>query len=410
MARLTVKSVEAIAATSKRREIPDELLPGLYFIVQPSGVKSWAVRYRLNGRTFKHTLGRYPLFDLKTAREAGAKALRAVAEGGQPGAQRTDTVDAAVTQFIERHGKRRYRPRSLHEAERLLHRHVLANWRSRKLNSISCADVRALLDSIEAPWAANRTLNLVSKFFNWCVEVDLLEASPVAGIKKPFAEPSRDRVLTDDELRAVWRAADGVGYPFGSIVQLLALTGQRRGEVAGMRWDEIAGDLWTLPKERTKNARLHTVPLSRQAMAIIEAAPRISDFVFSANGEQSVSGFSNPKRHIAEIAGVINWRLHDLRRSVASGMARLGINLPVIEKVLNHSGGSFAGIVGVYQRHEYAKEKREALQQWADHVERLASATAALKWLGGGHDPRRICGASAAFVGVGQISRPSKGS
>jgi integrase len=217
----------------------------------------------------------------------------------------------------------------------------------------------------------NQILKLVSKFFNWCVDADILAVSPAAGIKKPFAERSRDRVLTDDELQAVWRAADSIGYPFGTIVQLLALTGQRRGEVAGMRWDEIEGDLWTLPKERTKNGRLHTVPLSRRAMAIIEGAPRISDFVFSANGEKSVSGFASPKHLIDGLAGVTDWRLHDLRRTTASGMARLGINLPVIEKVLNHVSGSFAGIVGVYQRHEFADEKRQALQQWADYVERL---------------------------------------
>jgi integrase len=382
MARLTVKNVEALVATEKRREIPDELLPGLYFIVQPSGAKSWAVRYRLNGKSHKHTIGRYPLFDLKAAREAGTKALRAAAEGHQPAVQRTDTVDAAVAQFIERHAKRRYRPRPLQEAERLLHRHVLASWRSRRLDSITRGDVRALLDSIKAPAMANQILKLVSKFFNWCVDADILAASPAAGIKKPFAERSRDRVLTDDELQAVWRAADGIGYPFGAIVQLLALTGQRRGEVAGMRWDEIEGDLWTLPKERTKNGRLHTVSLSRQAMAIIEGSPRISDFVFSANGEKSVSGFASPKHLIDGLAGVIDWRLHDLRRTTASGMARLGINLPVIEKVLNHVSSSFAGIVGVYQRHEFAEEKRQALQQWADYVEQLVGKRR-LKTVGG---------------------------
>jgi integrase len=371
MAKLTVKSIEAAEATEKRREIPDELLPGLYFLVQPSGAKSWAVRYRLNGKSHKHTIGRYPLFDLKAAREAGTKALRAVAEGHEPAARRTDTVDAAAVQFIERHAKRHYRPRPLQEAERLLRRHVLASWRNRRLDSITRADIRALVDSVEAPIMANQTLKFVSKFFNWCVDADLLASSPAAGIKKPFAETSRDRVLTDDELRAVWRAAGGIGYPFGSIVQLLALTGQRRGEVAGMRWNEIVGDLWTLPKERTKNARRHTVPLSRQAMAILERAPRISDFVFSASGEKSVSGFASPKRLIGGVAGFTDWRLHDLRRTAASGMARLGVNLPVIEKCLNHVSGSFAGIVGVYQRHEFAEEKREALQKWADYVERL---------------------------------------
>jgi integrase len=367
MARLTAKGVEAAAATETRREIPDDLLPGLYLIVQPSGVKSWAVRYRLHGRSHKHTIGRHPVFDLKAAREAGTRALRAVAEGRAPGAMRADTVDAAVAQFLERHARRHYRPRSLQETERLLNRHVLARWRGRKLDSITRGDVRALLDSVSAPIMANRLHNLVSKLFNWAVAADLLTSSPVAGIKKPYAEKSRDRVLTDAELRTVWLGAEDLGYPFGSLIQLLTLTGQRRGEVAGMRWDEIAGDLWTLPKERTKNAKLHMVPLSSQALRIINGAPRISEFVFSANGGAPVSGFSRPK----QLIGVADWRLHDLRRTAASGMARLGVNLPVIERALNHVSGSFAGIVGVYQRHEFAEEKREALQQWADYIERL---------------------------------------
>jgi integrase len=368
MARLTVKSIEAAAPASERREIADELLPGLYLIVQPTGAKTWAVRYRLHGRSHKHTIGRYPIFDLKAAREAGTKALRAVAEGRQPGALRADTVDAAVAQFVERHAKRHYRPRPLQETERLLNRHVLARWRGRRLDSIARGDVRALIDSVSAPIMANRLHNLVSKLFNWAVSADLLTSSPVSGIKKPFAEKSRDRVLTDDELRRVWLAAESIGYPFGSLIQVLALTGQRRGEVAGMRWDEITGDLWILPKERTKNGKLHTVPLSSQAAAIISRAPYLCEFVFSAYGRAPVSGFARPKQLID---GVTGWRLHDLRRTAASGMARLGVNLPVIERALNHVSGSFAGIVGVYQRHEFAQEKREALEKWADHVERL---------------------------------------
>jgi integrase len=367
MARLTTKGIEAAAPTQTRREIPDDLLPGLNLIVQPSGAKSWAVRYRLHGRSHKHTIGRHPVFDLKAAREAGTKALRAVAEGRSPQAQRADSVDAAVAQFVERHARRHYRPRPLQETERLLNRHVLARWRSRRLDSITRGDVRALLDSVSAPIMANRLHNLVSKLFNWAVSADLLTSSPVAGIKKPYAEKSRDRVLTDTELRTAWLAAEAIGYPFGPLIQVLILAGQRRGEVAGMRWDEIVGDLWTLPKERTKNGKLHTVPLSSQAMAVISSAPRFCEFVFSANGKAPVSGFSRPKRLI----GVDGWRLHDLRRTAASGMARLGIGLPVIEKILNHFSGAFAGIVGVYQRHEFSEEKRAALQQWADHVERL---------------------------------------
>ena len=349
-------------------------MPGLYLIVQPTGAKTWAVRYRLHGRSHKHTIGRYPIFDLKAAREAGTKALRAVAEGRQPREQQADSVDAAIAQFMERYAKQRYRPRSLQETERILNRHVLAHWRGRKLDSITRHDVRALLDGVSAPVMANRIHAFLSKFFSWAVEADLLTNSPVTRIKRPFAERSRDRVLTDAELKAVWQAAEKEGYPFGAIVQLLVLTGQRRGEVAGMKWSEVVGDTWTLPKERTKNAKLHTVPLSRQAAAIVTASPHISDFVFSVNGTSAARGFTRSKRRFDALAGFSDWHLHDLRRTTASGMARLGVNLPVIERALNHVSGSFAGIVGVYQRHEFAEEKRAALQLWADHVEVLTRA------------------------------------
>jgi len=382
MARaLTVKSVESVAPDGDRREIPDGYLRGLYLIVQPSGAKSWAVRYRHDGRPRKLTIGSYPVFDLKAAREAGSKALRAAAEGRDPASaeKRTaDSVEAVVAQFIERHLKRGYRPKPLKEAERLLRRYAVKPWGSRKISEIKRADVRNVLEGIVAggaPIAANRVHSVVRKFFNWCLEHEFIETSPCAGLKPPAGkEGSRDRVLSDDELRRIWQAAEKLGPPYGAMVQLLVLMGQRRGEVAGMKWGEIDFEkrLWTLPRERVKNDRRHEVPLSSQAVTIIRALPRISDhFVFSLNAESPVNGFGKNKDRLDELSGVSDWVLHDLRRTVASGMARLGISLAVIEKILNHVPGSFAGIVGVYQRHEFTEEKRAALERWAEHVERL---------------------------------------
>jgi integrase len=214
---------------------------------------------------------------------------------------------------------------------------------------------------------------IVRKFFNWCVENDLITNSPVAGVKVPNPETSRDRVLTDDELKAVWRVVEKDGYPLGSILQLLILTGQRRGEVAGMMWSELDLDAatWSLPRERVKNDRRHEVPLSRQAIAILKQVPRIGDkYVFTLNGTAPYKNFLAKRRFDAAV-GIAPWTVHDLRRTAASGMARPGVNLVVIEKILNHVSGSLAGIVGVYQRHEFAEEKRAALQQWADHVDHL---------------------------------------
>jgi integrase len=369
MARLTTKDVESKRASAERREIADSYLRGLYLIVQPTGAKSWAVRYRLGGKSHKHTIGAYPVFGLKEARDEAAKVLRSVSEGRSPKQAQAGSVGDAVEQFLERHARKTYRAKTLYEAERRLQLYVTDQWDNRKLDSITRADVRAVLDRIEAPVTANRVHSIVRKFFNWCLANDLIANSPAAGIARPNKETPRDRVLTDDELKAVWRAAEKVGHPFGSILQLLILTGQRRGEVAGMQWSEVAGDVWSLPRERVKNDRRHEVPLSKQAMAIIERAPRIGErYVFTLDGAIPYSGFRTTERLNA---GIAPWTVHDLRRTTASGLARLGVSLVVIEKILNHVGGSLAGVVAVYQRHEYAAEKRAALQEWADHVERL---------------------------------------
>jgi integrase len=354
------------------------------------------VRYRHQGVTRKHTLGPYPAVDLKAARTLASKALRAVAEGRDPGrekalarASEAYSVDRIVEEFLERHVRRSNRPRTAEETERLLRHHVLPRWRGRMVHEITRRDVLDILDRVVdggAPIAANRVFAAIRKFFNWCAARDIIAASPCAGVKPPTAERARDRVLSDEELRLVWRAADKLGGTFSPLVKMLALTGQRRDEVARMRWEELDLDarLWTLPPARTKNNQPHEVPLSKAALAVLQNVPRIasSPFVLTTNGGASpASGYSKNKRRLDALlpADMPPWRLHDLRRSCASGLARLGINLPVIEKVLNHSSGSFAGIVGVYQKHSFADEKRAALEAWGSFVTAVVEGKPASK-------------------------------
>jgi len=394
MVRLTVRSVETVKPKTVRQEIPDSLLPGLYLIQQPSGTKGWAVRYRYQGAPRKLTLGSYPALGLQDARKLGAKALRAVAEGRDPGrekiqarASKADSIDRVVEEFLDRHVQRSNRPRTAQETERLLRQHVLPRWRGRMVHEVTRRDVLDILDRVVdagAPIAANRVLAAVRKFFNWCIARDIIAASPCAGVKPPTAERSRDRVLSDDELTRVLQAADKMGGTFGPLVKLLALTGQRRDEIARMRWDEIKDRVLVLPAERTKNGQPHEVPLSTAALAVLNSIPRVegSPFVLTTDGGASpASGYSKNKRRLDALlpADMPPWRLHDLRRTCASSMARLGINLPVIEKVLNHASGSFAGIVGVYQRHSFADEKRAALEAWGDFIAALVEAKPASK-------------------------------
>jgi integrase len=382
---------------SKRLEIHDS--GGLYLVIQPSGAKSWAFRYRYAGKSRKLTIGAYPSLDLARARSRVAAERVRVQDGADPAtehriaASSADDFGAAAVQFIQRYAKPKNR--GWRESARLIglipdprapsddpatfvaHKHgAVKKWGHRKISEITRADVNRLLDDIVdrgAPIGANRVFSALRKLFNWAEGRYGLEVNPCSRVQRPSAENSRDRVLTDDEIKAVWRAAAELGGAFGPFVRLLILTGQRRNEVAGMEWRELDGHLWKLPRGRVKNDNGHEVPLSAEALAVIAGVPRIHgrELLFSTTGETAISGFSKAKIEIDEIAGVEDWTLHDLRRTMASGMARLGVSLPVIEKILNHSSGSFRGVVGVYQRHSFADEKRAALDLWGAHVARL---------------------------------------
>jgi integrase len=394
--KLTARKVEQTRPNPRKRiELPDGGKPGLYLVIQPSGRRSWAVRYRFHGQGRKLTLDGFP--SLATARRLAQDALDIVAEGKDPAAEKrtsrsqhglgSDLFSAVAAEFVERHAKRNTRASSAKQTERWLEKEALPKWGNRPVQDITKRDVLDLLDGIVdrgGGLSANRVLAAIRKLFNWAVQRGIITASPAGGIKAPLPEISRDRFLNDDETRWFWLACDKLAYPFGSMAKLLLLTGQRRDEVSGMIWGEIDLDkaLWTIPGGRTKNDLPHEVSLSDAALSVIASLPRIKSdkgYLFTTNAETHVS-YSRAKgmldKAMLDIARdergqdveIPRWTFHDLRRTVVSGMARLSIPLPVIEKVVNHSSGSFAGIVGVYQRHGFADEKRSALQAWANLV------------------------------------------
>jgi integrase len=386
--RLTVKNVGTIPVANDRREIPDDHLTGLYLQIQPSGARSWAIRYRHHGASRKHTLGSYPAIDLKSARDLAAKALRAVAEGRDPGREKAeartkqpDSVDRIVEDFIERHVRRSTRPRTAIEYERLLRQYVLPRWHGRMIRDITKRDVIEMVDRVVdngGPIVANRALAITKTFFNWCVARDILTVSPGQGVKPPTVEKSRDRVLDDTELVHVWEAAGKVGYPFGTMVRLLIATGQRRDEVAKMQWQEIDFDkrVWTLARERVKNDSAHTVPLSDAVLDILNTLPRTGIYVLTTDGGSTPSSnYSDNKRRLDTLlpAGMPAWHLHDLRRTCATGLAKLGVPVHVTEAVLNHKSGKISGIAAVYNRHDYKDEKIQALEAWGRHIDMLVT-------------------------------------
>ena len=370
-------------------------VPGLVLRVSPSGRRSWVVTARRPGHrnSSRFTIGDHRDMTLTEARDAALAFKAKLRNGGDPVAEKRkrraeaaakattdpDTVRSASVRFLEHCRKKN---RTANEQERVMTLDVLPHWGDRQLSDIRRRDVLALLDrkAKTSPTMANRLLALVRRFFNWAIEVDLLDANPASGVKPPQKEQSRDRVLSDEELKAVWNAADGQGWPFGPITQLLILTAQRRDEIVSMRRSEIDANekMWTIPGARAKNGREHRVPLSDMALATIEQLPVIngSDFVFPSSRnpkDKPVSGLSKAKQKIDAASDVYEWRFHDLRRTVASGMARHGIAPHVVEKILNHVSGTLSGVAGVFNRFGYDDEKRHALDAWAAHMESVVN-------------------------------------
>jgi integrase len=209
--------------------------------------------------------------------------------------------------------------------------------------------------------------------FNWAIREGYDITNPVIGTNRPATSKGRERVLTDDELRVIWRGCDDRDY--GRIVRLLVLTGQRREEVGGMCWSEIVGDRWVIPGPRTKNHREHTLPLSASALALLPDRRQGRDFIFGDGPRRGYSGWSKSKARLDEQIGDLpHWTVHDIRRTVATGMAdKLGVLPHVIEAVLNHVSGHRAGVAGIYNRARYAAEMREALERWAREVSRIVA-------------------------------------
>jgi integrase len=281
------------------------------------------------------------------------------------------TFGQAVELFINLYAKPKNR--GWRETERILSK--FAPIFNRTLDDIRRAEIVCVLDTLVAngtPYRANRALSAIKKLLNWALNRGMIEVNPIAGQRMPTKEFARDRVLSENEIGRLISFAKEDGYPFGAIYLILLLSGQRRGEVADMRWSEIDFEqrIWTIPAARSKNGHAHEVPLSTVVVGVLRGAPRFlhSDFVFTTNGRSSVSGFGRAKERFELAVGSSDWRVHDLRRTAASGMARIGIPPHVIEKVLNHRTGVISGVAAVYNRYGYIEEKRDALERWSQWV------------------------------------------
>ena len=385
--RLTKRVVDAIAATNTDQFIWDTGTKGFGLKVTPARRKVFIFQYRTGGRgtpTKRVTIGTFGELTVDQARASARRHAGVVAEGRDPRAelrqqddlQRLDaqnTFEALITAFIEQYAKGSQR--SWRDTERLLRYDAVGAWGRRPAASLTRRDVNSLLESVKsrAPITANRLLAALRKMFKWAAATGRLDVSPVSGIPLPTAEKSRDRVLNDEELVGVLSAADVLDYPFGPFVKLLFLTAQRRREVAGLRWSEITGDVWTIPGARTKNGRAHIVHLSPPALAVLSSIPRHGDsnLVFTTNGRTPISGFSRAKTKLDAASGVEHWTFHDIRRTVTTGLANLGHPPHVADKILNHTTGAISGVAAIYQKAEFLGERKKALDDWGEHVTTL---------------------------------------
>jgi integrase len=384
-----------------RLELWDPVLPGFGVRVTTSGIKTFFVSYRADGVKRRLTLGRYheEAYNLAAARAAARAALDLVTAGKDPIAEAAAAEAEAEAQkraeavaekrelakLVATYIEMRVKPnrRDWNEVERALRVDLIAKLGNRDIRSISRRDVLDMRDAIIARGHrvhARRVLTMTKAFFAWCVEYDHITADPAAGIRQEGKEVARERVLSMPELIAVWQAADVMKWPFGPLYQLLALTAQRRDEVAGMRWSEIDldGAVWTLPGARTKNGKEHVVALSPAAVAILRSLPnRGDDLLFSSTGETAPSGWSRAKRRldglIAEQAEpnakpLPPFVIHDLRRSTATHMAELGVRPEVVDAILNHVSGTVRGVARTYNRSEHHAARRAALDLWGETV------------------------------------------
>ena len=363
---LTAAAVERMRPPpSGQIEVFDRGYPGLLLRVSYGGGKAFAMFYRHGGKLRRLTLGWHPAMTLAEAREAWREARRLVAMGQDPGhapVRKGDTFTAVVSEWIKR-DKRDAKPSTIYQIEAALRRDVLTLWGSREVGSISKREIHELLDGIvdRAPGTARAVHSHLRSLFRWAAGREIISINPMVGVEPPTTVKARDRVLSDAELVKIWRAADADDY--GPLIKLLILTGARREEVTQLRWSEVVDDAIHLGTERTKTGEPRTIPLSPQALAILAGVPRNGALVFG-----NKRAWPRAKARI-DAAARINqpWVVHDLRRSCATGLQRLGVQLQVVEAILGHVG-TRAGIVGVYQRHDFLEEKRAALEAWGKHV------------------------------------------
>jgi integrase len=378
--RLTDKLLKSkrIVPVEGQVDLWDELTPGFGLRVSYGGRKAFQVMTRINGKLVRKTIGGYPRSSLAEARDLAERILKDAAKGidhdleerQRLEAQSRNSFGQVAAKFMLDHAAKL---RTRDQLQRMLDKELLPEWGARPIASITRADVKGLIreKARVAPISANRLASLVSKIFGWAVDEDIIAASPAVRLKRAD-EQERERSLTDEEIRILWPAFERLGYPFGHALKFLLVTGQRRGEVCNLKWSEIATGNWVLPGASAKSKKGHFVPLSSLAHEIIESCPNLGERVFmSGRGAGPLQGWDGAKARVdasLKAALIEPWRIHDLRRTMATQMRTIGIDRLVVSKLLNHAE---AGITRVYDRYSADPEKIAAAERWANRLREI---------------------------------------
>ena len=384
--KLNARNITTLPAIGGvRTDYRDELLPGFFLRVTPQGTRSFGIVYTTReGRLRRCTLGPVGPLGLSDAR-AQAKRLRgAVAQGEDPHGDRmiarrqprtAATVATLVEAFLSSKEAMGWRPKTRQEFERILRVEVIPALGHLKPDEVKRGEVRALIDRLSdrAPIMANRVFEVTRRLYTWAIGKDLVETSPCLGLSKPGHETPRDRVLSEDEIRAVWSACDAEPGIIADAFRLMLVTAQRRGEVLSMRWQDVNGAWWTIPAEVAKNGRSHRVPLSPQALAILERRHESANGPWVFPSPTTGHAIENPQKaaeRLRERSKVSDLRLHDFRRTAASLMTGMGISRLTVMKILNHAERD---VTAIYDRHSYDPEKRAALEAWGRRLAQIVN-------------------------------------
>lgn len=389
--KITKRSIDALVASNENDILWDDSIRGFGAKRTKSGAVSYVLQFRMGGReskTRRYTIGSHGSpWTPTTARAEAERLLILVAQGTDPGdaerQRRREAVDLAFDNYADRFADTCVGQGWKRLVSRSLHLHVKPVLGSKPLPKLTRPDIVVVLDQMPRAQIGNirNVFAVMRRLFRWAVSRGDLDRSPMEGMETPPAVTPRDRWLSDQELARIWLAAPNTHPCFGPIIRLLIVTGQRREEVSSLRWEEVdqIERMWALPKERAKNGKSNQVPLNDLAVAVLDQVAGTANWprsgkLFATSRGGAFTGYSKGKNKLDLLLSndggepVLDWRLHDLRRTLATGFQRLGIRFEVTEAVLNHVGGSRAGVAGIYQRHDWKEEKREALDLWNDHV------------------------------------------